>query len=165
MGNPLDKQVTCGPLARKDLRDKVHEQVQKSIEKGAQLIMGGKIPAEEGFYYPPTILTDIEKGMPAYDEEIFGPVIAIITAKNEEEAITIANDTAYGLGAGIFTKDIKRGEKIAAEKIQAGSCAINTFVASDPRLPFGGIKHSGYGRELSAEGIRSFVNVKTINIQ
>ncbi len=102
--------------------------------------------------------------MPAYDEEIFGPVIAIISAKNEDEAVMIANDTCFGLGAGIFTKDIKRGEKIAVEKIQAGSCVINTFLSSDPNLPFGGIKNSGYGRELSEEGIRSFVNVKTINI-
>ncbi len=165
LGNPLDQIVTCGPLARKDLRDGVHAQVQKSIQLGATLILGGKIPQREGFYYEPTILTNVTKGMPAYDEEIFGPVITLITAKNEEEAITIANDSTYGLGAGIFTQDIARGEKIAAEKIQAGSCVINTFLASDPKLPFGGIKHSGYGRELSAEGARSFVNVKTIIVQ
>jgi succinate-semialdehyde dehydrogenase / glutarate-semialdehyde dehydrogenase len=165
IGDPTDDNINCGPLARKDIRDKVHDQVQKSIMKGAELITGGKVPTQEGFYYPPTILKNIKKGMPAYDEEIFGPVIAIIIAKDEEEAIDIANDTCYGLGSGIFTKNIERGEKIAAEKIQAGLCAINTFVASDPRLPFGGIKNSGYGRELSAEGIRSFVNVKTINIK
>jgi len=165
IGNPLDEKINCGPMARRDLRDKVHEQVQISIEQGAKLITGGKVPAQDGFYYPPTIIVNVKKGMPAYDEEIFGPVIAIINAKDEEQAITIANDTSYGLGAAIFTKDIKRGEKIAAERIQSGTCAINTFVASDPRLPFGGIKNSGYGRELSAEGIRSFVNVKTINIK
>ncbi len=165
LGDPLDSNILCGPLARKDLRDKLHEQVQRSIHKGAQLITGGEIPPLEGFYYPPTILINIKKGMPAYDEELFGPVISIISAKNEEEAIKIANDTNYGLGSGIFTQDIQKAEKIAAEKIQAGSCSINTFVSSDPRLPFGGIKNSGYGRELSAEGIRSFVNVKTINVK
>jgi len=164
IGNPLDDKINCGPLARKDIRDKVHEQVQKSIQKGAELITGGEVPHQDGFYYPPTILKDIKKGMPAYDDEIFGPVIAIIIANDEAEAINIANDTSYGLGAGIFTKNIERGERIA-EKIQAGSCAINTFVASDPRLPFGGIKNSGYGRELSAEGIHSFVNIKTITIK
>ncbi len=165
IGNPLDEKINCGPLARRDIRDKVHEQVQNSIDKGAKLIIGGTIPSQDGFYYPPTIIMNVKKGMPAYDEEIFGPVLALINAKDEQEAITIANDTAYGLGAAIFTKDIQRGEKIAAEIIQSGTCVINTFVASDPRLPFGGIKNSGYGRELSAEGIRSFVNVKTINIK
>ncbi len=165
IGNPLDSQTDCGPLARKDIRDTVHQQVQISIEKGAELITGGKIPADDGFYYPPTLLKNIKKGMPAYDEEIFGPVVSMIIAKNEEEAITIANDTRYGLGAGIFTKDIQRGEKIAAEKIQAGSCVINAYLSSDPRLPFGGIKNSGYGRELSAEGILAFVNVKTLSIK
>lgn len=164
MGNPLDESINCGPLARKDLRDKVHQQVQTSIDLGAEVITGGEIPDLEGFFYPPTLLKNISKSMPAYSEEIFGPVVAIISAKNEEEAIQIANDTSYGLGSGIFTQDIKRGEKIAVEKIQAGSCVINTFLSSDPNLPFGGIKNSGYGRELSEEGIRSFVNVKTINI-
>jgi succinate-semialdehyde dehydrogenase/glutarate-semialdehyde dehydrogenase len=165
VGNPLDPETDCGPLARKDLRDKVHEQVSRCIELGAEVIMGGKIPADEGFYYIPTLLKNIKKGMPAYDEEIFGPVISIISAKNEEEAIAIANDTGYGLGAGIFSKDIARAEKIAVEKIQSGSCVINTFLSSNPSLPFGGIKNSGYGRELSAEGILSFVNVKTISIK
>lgn len=165
IGDPLDEIYNCGPLARQDIRDRVHKQVQNSIDKGAKLILGGTIPSQDGFYYPPTIIMNVKKGMPAYDEEIFGPVLTIINAKDEKEAITIANDTAYGLGAAIFTRNIHRGEKIAADKIQAGTCAINTFVASDPRLPFGGIKDSGYGRELSAEGIRAFVNIKTINIK
>lgn len=165
MGNPLDANTTIGPLARKDIRDKVHEQVQKSVEKGAELLTGGSIPSQKGFYYPPTLLNNVKKGMTAYEEEIFGPVIAIINAKDEEEAIQIANDNCYGLGAAVFTQDIKRGEKIAVEKIQAGTCAINTSVSSDPRLPFGGIKGSGYGRELSAEGIHAFLNIKTINIK
>lgn len=165
MGNPLNKETTLGPLARKDIRDKVHEQVTKCVEKGAELITGGIIPKDHGFYYPATILDNITHDMPAYHEEIFGPVISVISAANEEEAIKIANDTPYGLGAAIFTRDIQKGEKIAAEKIQAGTCVVNTLVASDPRLPFGGIKGSGYGRELSAEGIRSFVNTKTICIK
>ena len=165
MGNPLDENINFGPLARKDIRDTVHEQVQKSIQKGAVLITGGVMPSGKGYFYPPTILINVKKGMPAYDEEIFGPVISLIHANNEEEAINIANDTVYGLGAAIFTSDIARGEKIAVEKIQAGTCVINTFVASDPRLPFGGIKGSGYGRELSAEGMHSFMNAKTISVK
>ena len=165
MGNPVNPGTTLGPLARKDIRDKVHEQVEKSIKKGAELIMGGKIPDEKGFYYPPTLLNNVDRDMPAFDEEIFGPVLAIIPAANEDEAISIANESPYGLGAAIFTEDLRRGEKIAVEKIEAGTCAVNTFVASDPRLPFGGVKNSGYGRELSAEGIRSFMNTKTINIK
>jgi succinate-semialdehyde dehydrogenase/glutarate-semialdehyde dehydrogenase len=164
-GDPFDPQIQCGPLARRDLRNKVHEQVQASISKGAELILGGKIPSQNGFYYPATLLTNVQKGMPAYQEEIFGPVIAIIGAKDEEEAITIANDTAYGLGAGIFSQDVQRAEKIATKYLQAGFCAINTFVASDPALPFGGIKNSGYGRELSEAGIHSFVNIKTITVR
>ena len=165
MGSPLDAATKCGPLARVDIRDHVHEQVQKSIEKGATLLMGGIIPDQPGFYYPPTLLTNVTKGMPAFDEEIFGPVMTVITASNEEEAIAIANATTFGLGAAVFTKDIARGEIIAAKKLQAGTCVVNTLVVSDPRLPFGGIKHSGYGRELSAEGILSFVNTKTVNIK
>lgn len=163
-GDPLQQGVTFGPMARRDLRDEVHAQVQASIAKGAKLLLGGKIPDQAGFYYPPTLLTHVTKGMPAYDEEIFGPVICLLTAKDEAEAITMANDSQYGLGAAVFTQDIARGEAIAAEQIQAGSCFVNTLVLSDPRLPFGGIKQSGYGRELSSEGIREFVNAKTVAV-
>lgn len=165
MGNPLDETTHLGPLARKDIRDAVHDQVRKSIARGARLITGGTLPLQPGFFYPPTLLINVKKGMPAYDEEIFGPVIALIHATTEAEAIAIANDTIYGLGAAIFSQNIKRAEKIAVEKIQAGTCTINALVASDARLPFGGIKSSGYGRELSAEGMHSFMNVKTINIK
>lgn len=164
MGDPSQKDVNMGPLARADLRDKVHQQVQESINRGAKLLMGGKISAEKGFYYPITILTDVKPGMPAFDEEIFGPVIVLVHAKNEAEAITLANQSRFGLGAAVFTNDLIRGEKIATEKIQAGTCAINTFVKSDPRLPFGGTKHSGFGRELAEEGMHAFMNVKTITL-
>ncbi len=164
MGNPLNEATTMGPLARKDLRDKVHTQVELCVAEGAALLEGGYIPELPGFYYPPTLLTNVTAGMPAYDEEIFGPVLAVITADDEEHAISIANQTNYGLGAAVFTKDLQRGEMIAAKKLQAGTCVVNTFVISDSRLPFGGIKNSGYGRELAQEGILSFVNIKTVNV-
>ena len=165
MGNPLEEGVDVGPQARVDLRNALHRQVVISIEKGARLLLGGTIPDHKGAYYEPTVLTDVKKGMPAYDEELFGPVAAIIPVENEEEAIRVANDSVFGLGAAVFTQDIKRGEKIAEEKLEAGACFVNTFVKSDPRLPFGGIKESGYGRELSYFGIREFVNIKTVYIR
>lgn len=163
-GDPMDKSNKIGPMARKDLRDQLHEQVLKSIEKGAKLVMGGYIPEGDGAYYPPTILTNVKKGMPAYDEELFGPVAAIIEAKDEQDAVRLANDSIYGLGAGIFSKNRAKAEKIAATQLQAGNCFVNAFVHSDPRLPFGGVKQSGYGRELSIFGIREFVNIKTVFI-
>ena len=163
-GNPFDEAHKIGPMARRDLRDELHQQVVKSIEKGAKLLCGGYLPEGEGAFYPPTILSRVKKGMPAYDEELFGPVAAIIEANDEADAIRIANDSIYGLGAGIFSKNKKRAEEIAAKELQAGNCFVNAFVHSDPRLPFGGIKESGYGRELSAVGIREFVNVKTVFI-
>ena len=162
LGDPLDLTVTVGPMARHDLRDELHAQVRRSIEAGATLLCGGEVPDNAGAFYPATVLTNVKKGMPAYDEELFGPVAAIIAAKNEAGAIRIANDSVFGLGAAVFTADVKRGEKIAAEELEAGSCFVNAFVKSDPRLPFGGIKESGYGRELSVFGIREFVNVKTV---
>ena len=164
-GDPLKRETRLGPMARADLRTEVQRQVEESIQRGATLEAGGKIPTGEGFYYPPTVLTNVKPGMPAFDEEIFGPVIALIRVKNEEEAITLANHSQYGLGGAVFTRDLARGERIATEKIQVGSCAVNTYVRSDPRLPFGGIKQSGYGRELAAEGIRAFMNTKTVTLQ
>lgn len=163
-GDPMDRSNKIGPLARVDLRDTLHEQVQKSIAMGAKLLCGGYIPEGPGAFYPPTVLTNVKKGMPAYDEELFGPVAAIIEAKDEKDAIRIANDSIYGLGAGIFSKNRARAEQIAAKELQAGNCFVNAFVHSDPRLPFGGVKESGYGRELSIFGIREFVNVKTVFI-
>jgi succinate-semialdehyde dehydrogenase/glutarate-semialdehyde dehydrogenase len=165
MGDPLSEQTDVGPQARVDLRDELHEQVQQSIKAGAQCILGGQVPEGNNAYYPPTILTQVTKGMPAHDEELFGPVAAIITARNEEHAIDIANDSIFGLGAAVFTKDITRGEHIASTRLEAGSCFVNSMVKSDPRLPFGGIKQSGYGRELGMFGIHEFVNIKTVFIK
>ncbi len=164
MGDPVEEDTTVGPQARHDLRDELHEQVRKSIEKGAKCLLGGEIPPGEGAFYPPTVLTAVEKGMPAYDEELFGPVASIIPVRDEREAIRVANDSVFGLGAAVFTRDDTRGERIAAEELEAGCCFVNAFVRSDSRLPFGGVKESGYGRELSHYGIREFVNVKTVYV-
>jgi succinate-semialdehyde dehydrogenase / glutarate-semialdehyde dehydrogenase len=165
MGDPFDESNSLGPQARNDLRDELHQQVRKSVEKGAKILLGGEVPAGKGAYYPPTVLSNIRKGMPAYDEELFGPVAALIKVKDEEEGIRTANDSTFGLGAAIFTKDTVRGERIAQKELAAGSCFVNEFVKSDPRLPFGGINESGYGRELSIFGIREFVNIKTVYIK
>jgi len=165
MGDPFDESNYIGPQASIILRDELHTQVEKSIELGAELLLGGKVPEIKGAWYPPTVLSNVKKGMPTYDEELFGPVAALIKAKDETDAIEIANDSIFGLGAAVFTQDLKRGEKIAKDKLQAGCCFVNTFVKSDPRLPFGGIKESGYGRELSSFGIREFVNIKTVYIR
>lgn len=161
-GDPLDPKTQLGPMAREDLRIQVHQQVRESIAKGAILRLGGNLPKERGYYYPPTVLTHVRPGMPAFDDEVFGPVFAITIAENEMEAIQLANHSRFGLGAAVFTRDLERGEHIATYDLQAGQTAVNTVVASDPRLPFGGIKHSGYGRELAREGIREFTNIKTV---
>ncbi|HEX2486557.1 MAG TPA: NAD-dependent succinate-semialdehyde dehydrogenase [Myxococcota bacterium] len=162
VGDPLADGVDVGPLARRDLRDEVHEQVERSVAKGARLLVGGEKPPGPGAFYPPTVLTDVRPGMPAYDDELFGPVAALVFAPDEEDAIRVANDSPFGLGAAVFTRDVARGEEIAARRLEAGSCFVNAFVRSDPRLPFGGIKESGYGRELGVFGVREFVNVKTV---
>ncbi len=164
-GDPFLEETTIGPMARMDLRDELHKQVADSVKMGAEIIIGGEIPLIQGAYYPPTILINVKPGMPAYDEELFGPVAAIIKVKDEEEAIKIANDTVFGLGAAVFTKDLDRGQDIAEFKLEAGACFVNDFVKSDPRLPFGGIKESGYGRELSSQGIKEFMNVKTVVVK
>ncbi|HZV90668.1 MAG TPA: NAD-dependent succinate-semialdehyde dehydrogenase [Candidatus Nitrosocosmicus sp.] len=163
-GLPTEPGVDLGPLARRDLRDQLHAQVTESVRRGAVRALGGTVPPGHGAFYPPTVLTSVRPGMPAYDEETFGPVAAIITADDEADAIRIANDSPFGLGAAVFTKDRARGERIAAEEFEAGACFVNAFVRSDPRLPFGGVKDSGYGRELSSFGIREFVNIKTVYV-
>ena len=162
VGDPMDEVAEVGPMARHDLRDALHKQVQGSISRGARLLCGGEIPDNPGAYYPPTVLTDVRKTMPAYDEELFGPVAAVIVAKDDEDAVALANDSPFGLGAGIITADLARGETLAVEAIEAGSVFVNGTVASNVRLPFGGIKDSGYGRELSHYGIKEFVNIKTV---
>lgn len=165
MGDPMDETVDLGPQARRDLRDQLHAQVTESVRRGARVVLGGETVPGPGAYYPPTVLVGVRPGMPAYSEELFGPVAAVIEAADEEDAIRIANDTAFGLGAAVFSRDIARAERIAADRLEAGNCFVNAFVKSDPRLPFGGIKESGYGRELSHFGIREFVNIKTVYVK
>ena len=162
VGNPMDERTEVGPQARVDLRDDLHDQVVRSAGAGARVVLGGAVPDRNGAWYPPTVLIDVQPGMPAWEEELFGPVASVIRARDEEDTIRIANATMFGLGAAVFTQDLERGERIARDHLEAGSCFVNAFVRSDPRLPFGGIKESGYGRELSPLGIREFVNVKTV---
>jgi succinate-semialdehyde dehydrogenase/glutarate-semialdehyde dehydrogenase len=164
-GDPCDSETTMGPMARTDLRDELHQQVVNSVKKGAEIVLGGEIPIRKGAFYPPTILENVKPGMPAYDEELFGPVASVIRVKDEADAIRVANDTEFGLGAAVFTRDQKRGEYIAEKLLDAGCCFVNDNVKSDPRLPFGGIKLSGFGRELSIHGIREFMNVKTVVVK
>jgi succinate-semialdehyde dehydrogenase/glutarate-semialdehyde dehydrogenase len=164
-GDPLDPQTSIGPLARIDLRDELHQQVVKSVELGATILLGGYIPESEAPFYPPTVLENVVPGMPAYHEELFGPIAVLFRANSEEEAIRIANDTVFGLGAGVFTSNIEKGKALAEKGLEAGCVFVNDFVKSDPRLPFGGIKESGYGRELSVAGIREFVNVKSVVVR
>ncbi len=164
IGDPLDEHVTLGPMARTDLRDELHNQVTRSVESGATLLLGGHIPDGPGAYYPPTVLADVTPEMAVFTEETFGPVASITAVDSEEEAIELANDTPFGLGAAVFTTDIERGERIARDEFEAGACFVNSFVTSDPRLPFGGIKASGYGRELSHLGMKEFMNAKTVVI-
>ncbi len=161
IGNPTEEGTDIGPLARKDLRDELHQQVLKSVDAGAKLIFGGTIPERSGYYFMPALLTDVKPGMPVFDEETFGPVMPIIKAKDMDEAIKLANLSEFGLGASIWSNDITKAEKMAG-RIESGSVFINGMTKSDPRLPFGGIKKSGFGRELSYLGIREFVNIKTI---
>ncbi|GAA4010547.1 NAD-dependent succinate-semialdehyde dehydrogenase [Sphingomonas humi] len=162
MGDPGDENTKLGPMQSADARDDIHEQVEKSIANGAKLLLGGKKPDRPGAWYPATVLTDVASGQPAHDEEVFGPVAAIIVAEDEADAIRIANDSEFGLGSGVLTGDMGRGRRIARDELDAGMSFVNENVRSDPRMPFGGVKHSGYGRECAGYGIREFVNVKTV---
>jgi succinate-semialdehyde dehydrogenase/glutarate-semialdehyde dehydrogenase len=161
VGNPMDRANQVGPLAREDLVDDLERQVDESVRLGAKALTGGKRIAGEGYYFQPTVLAEVRPGMPAYREETFGPVAAVIRAKNAGDALRVANDTDYGLGSNIWTRDVERGKKLA-EKVEAGLVFINGMVTSDARLPFGGVKRSGYGRELSEYGIKEFTNIQTI---
>lgn len=164
VGDPMNAETELGPIAREDLLSEIEDQVNRSIEKGVKVLCGGKRIPGDGFYFGPTILANVLPNAPAYEEEIFGPVAVLIKAQDENDAIRIANDSPFGLGASLWTQDIKKA-KLLATKIESGSVFINGMVKSDPRLPFGGIKNSGYGRELSHYGIKEFVNIKTVWIK
>lgn len=159
-GNPFDETVTTGPMARLDLAEKLYHQMKKSVDKGAEIILGGEV---DGCNFQPTLITNVKQDMPAFDEETFGPLFSIITAEDENEAIELANASRYGLGANIWTKDTEKGVALS-RKINSGAVFINSMVKSEPALPFGGVKKSGYGRELSKHGILEFVNIKTITV-
>ena len=165
VGDPLDEATQVGPLAREDLRQTLQQQVQESVERGATVLLGGHVLDRSGFYFSATVLTSVAPGMPAFDDELFGPAAAIVHAPDEEAAIALANRSRFGLGAAVFTRDRKRGEEIARTRLDAGQVFVNTFVRSDPALPFGGMKESGYGRELGSWGMASFVNVKTLWVE
>jgi succinate-semialdehyde dehydrogenase/glutarate-semialdehyde dehydrogenase len=164
IGDPLDESVDIGPMARRDLMEQLHDQVERSVKNGAKLICGGKPLDRKGNYYPPTVLTDIKPGMPAYEEELFGPVAALFKVEDVYQALEVANSSKYGLGASLWTEDLQKARELT-RLIESGSVFINGLVKSDPRLPFGGVKFSGYGRELSHYGIKEFVNIKTVWIK
>lgn len=164
VGDPLSKQTEVGALSSKQIIKTIEKQVNVSVKMGAKIITGGNKLPGKGYFYPPTILTNVTKKMPVYNEETFGPVAVVFVVKNDEEAIQIANDTKYGLGASVWTKNKKRAQKFI-EELESGSVFVNSIVKSDPRLPFGGIKMSGFGRELSSYGLKEFVNIKTVLIE
>ncbi len=165
MGDPVKEGTKLGPMQSVKARDEIHRQVEESIANGAKLLLGGEVPDRPGAWYPATVLTSVRSGQPAHDQEVFGPVAAIIAAEDEADAIRIANESEFGLGSGVLTADLARGRRIAAEELEAGLSFVNENVRSDPRTPFGGVKHSGYGRECSAYGIREFVNIKTVHVK
>ena len=162
LGDPTDEDTQLGPLSSEDQFNTVKEQVEKSVANGAKILCGGEAPDRTGAYYPATVLADVAPGMPAYDDEIFGPVAAVIRAKDDEDAMRIANDSRYGLGGGIFSKDEERALKLARDHFDTGMVRINTFGAADPNMPFGGVKDSGYGREHGGFGMKEFTNAKAI---
>src|SRR6185437_730921 len=165
MADPMQGGTKLGPMVSVKARDDIHAQVTKSVEKGTKLLLGGEVPDKPGAWYPATVLSNVRPGQPAHDQEVFGPVAAIIAADDQTDAIRIANASEFGLGSGVLTSDLDRGRRIAAEELEAGMSFVNQNVRSDPRAPFGGVKHSGYGRECSAYGIREFVNIKTVHVR
>jgi succinate-semialdehyde dehydrogenase/glutarate-semialdehyde dehydrogenase len=165
VGDPARDGTKLGPMQSVKARDEIHRQVSESVAKGAKLLLGGEVPDRAGAWYPATVLTNVDPGQPAHDEEVFGPVAAIIAAEDEADAIRIANSSEFGLGSGVLTSDVDRGRRIASEWLESGLSFVNDNVRSDPRLPFGGIKHSGFGRECSGFGIREFTNIKTVQVK
>jgi succinate-semialdehyde dehydrogenase/glutarate-semialdehyde dehydrogenase len=165
MGDPRREGTRLGPMQSVKARDEIHRQVKESVEGGARLLLGGEVPGRPGAWYPATVLAGVAPGQPAHDEEVFGPVAAVIAAEDEAEAIRIANASEFGLGSGVVTGDLDRGRRIAAEELEAGLSFVNENVRSDSRMPFGGVKHSGYGRECSAFGIREFTNIKSVHVR
>ena len=163
-GDPMDDSSDIGPLARADLREQLHEQVEQSVAKGATIAVGGKVPEGKGSFYPATILENVEKGQPAYDDELFGPVASLIRAKDEDDAMRVANDSRYGLGGAIFSKDEEKAVRLAREQFDTGMVYINGYGLANPALPFGGVKNSGYGREHGGFGIKEFVNIKAVHV-
>ena len=163
-GDPTNRDTAMGPMVREDLQKKLHDQVTESVDKGAEILVGGKLPDEKGFYYPATVLGNVKPGQPAYDDELFGPVASLIKAKDDEDAMRIANDSRFGLGGGIFSKDEDRAVQLAKSHFDTGMVFINSFGLAQPNMPFGGVKKSGYGREHGGFGIKEFVNAKAINI-
>jgi len=161
-GDPTSEDSDLGPMARKDLREELHEQVEESVKKGAKILCGGKIPEGDGFYYPATVLENLEPGQPAYDDELFGPVASLIKAKDTDDAMRIANDSRFGLGGGIFSKDEAKAKELAQKYFDTGMVFINSFGLAKPNMPFGGVKDSGYGREHGGFGLHEFVNAKSV---
>lgn len=164
VGDPTRSETNLGPMAREDLRDELHEQVKTSMEKGAELLLGGEIPDSAGYFYPVTVLENVTPGMPAYDDELFGPVASLIRARDDKQAMEIANDSRYGLGGGIFSDNVDNAVALARNEFDTGMVNINGYSLAQPNLPFGGVKDSGYGREHGGYGMREFVNVKTIMV-
>ena len=163
-GDPTSEDSDLGPMARKDLREELHEQVEDSVKKGAAVLCGGNIPDGDGYYYPATVLANVKPGQPAYDDELFGPVASLIKAKDDEDAMRIANDSRFGLGGGIFSEDVDRAVELASKHFDTGMVFVNSFGLAQPNMPFGGVKNSGYGREHGGFGLKEFVNTKAINI-
>jgi len=164
VGDPTNENTDLGPMAREDLRDELHEQVKKSLENGATLSLGGEIPDSDGYFYPVTVLENVSPGMPAYDDELFGPVASLIRARDDKQAMEVANDSRYGLGGGIFSTDTDKAIALAKDEFDTGMVNINGYSLAQPNLPFGGVKDSGYGREHGGYGMREFVNIKTIMV-
>jgi succinate-semialdehyde dehydrogenase/glutarate-semialdehyde dehydrogenase len=165
MGDPTKEGTKLGPMQSVKARDEIHRQVKDRVANGAKLLLGGEVPDRPGAWYPATVLADVRPGQPAHDEEVFGPAAAIIAAEDEADAIRIANASEFGLGSGVLTGDPDRGRRIAAQELEAGLSFVNENVRSDPRMPFGGVKHSGYGRECSSFGIREFTNIKSVHVR